>query len=196
MVKMKKFKLIGLMLCFSIAIICLTGFTFSEKRNNQSKAHEIAEIARSLGLNEDDAIIVRAQEIWWENENNFRKDVDMIATTIYNEAWGGCSTRHRELVAAVIVNRVNSSVFPNTVYGVLSQAGQYDGNYTNPDSYCGQLARADKDIWTECQRIATRALKGEVDAPTNVLYQAEFVQGVDVYEIHHTGYSTTYFCFG
>ena len=36
----------------------------------QEKAHEIAEIAREMGLSEDDPIIRRASEIWWEEENN------------------------------------------------------------------------------------------------------------------------------
>lgn len=34
----------------------------------QEKAHEIAELARSIGLQEDDAIIVRAKEIWKEEQ--------------------------------------------------------------------------------------------------------------------------------
>lgn len=33
-------------------------------------AHEIAQKARSINLPEDDIIIVRAQEIWWAEENN------------------------------------------------------------------------------------------------------------------------------
>ena len=35
--------------------------------NKQVVAHNIAEEARSLGLSEDDPIITRAQELWWED---------------------------------------------------------------------------------------------------------------------------------
>lgn len=35
----------------------------------QAKAHEIAELARELGLSEDDAIIKRASALWWEWES-------------------------------------------------------------------------------------------------------------------------------
>lgn len=35
----------------------------------QAKAHEIAELARELGLSEDDAIIERASALWWEWES-------------------------------------------------------------------------------------------------------------------------------
>ena len=34
----------------------------------QTKVHDIAEIARSIGLAEDDPIIQRASQIWWEEE--------------------------------------------------------------------------------------------------------------------------------
>lgn len=37
--------------------------------STQDKAHQIANIGRDIGLNEDDPIITRAQEIWWTEEN-------------------------------------------------------------------------------------------------------------------------------
>lgn len=175
---------------------CLTGFNFNYKIQNQNKAHEIAEIARSMGLPENDPIIKRAKEIWWENENQFQNDVDIIATVVYNEAWGGCSDRHRELVAQVIVNRVKSPKFPNTVYEVVTQPGQYVGDYTNENSWYRTQAKQDKAIWKECQRIARKALNEEIGAPDNILFQAEFVQGNGIYETHYTSYSTTCFCYG
>lgn len=185
--------------CVGIATCLLTaGLSASASMDyfdTQTKAHEIAETARSMGLPEDDPIIKRASELWWQAESSFAYDRDILATVIYNEAWGGCSTRHRELVAAVVVNRVNSGRFPNTVYDVVTQAGQYHVAYANPDSYYGKRARANASAWAECQRIATRALKGQIECPSNVLWQANFMQGNGVYEIHRTSYSTTYFCY-
>lgn len=166
-------------------------------QDTKDAAHEIAELARSLGLPEDDPIIVRAKELWWEADDTFCADRDIIATVIYNEAWGGCSERHRELVAAVVVNRVASELFPDSVAGVVAQKGQYHPAYVYAGSIYGQRARADAEAWAECQRIAARALLGEVECPANVLYQAEFLQGTTgVYETHETTYSTTYFCYG
>ena len=43
---------------------------WSKWTTRQTKVHEIAEIARSIGLPEDDPIIKRAQEIWMEDYNN------------------------------------------------------------------------------------------------------------------------------
>lgn len=162
----------------------------------KNQAHEIAELARQMGLPEDDPIIVRAQELWWEADADFQTDRDIIATVVYNEAWGGCTDRHRELVAAVVVNRVNSTQFPNTVYDVVVQPGQYHKAYATPGSRYWNAARADPTSWAECQRVAAKALNGEVECPTNVFYQAEGTQGSGTYETAATSYSTTYFCYG
>lgn len=54
-----------------IALVCLavSGYTYVEHWTaNQNTAHEIAELARGMGLPESDPIITRAQEIWWEEQ--------------------------------------------------------------------------------------------------------------------------------
>lgn len=184
-------------LLLAIVIFCAVGIGAYQPQETKDTAHEIAELARSLGLPEDDPIIVRAREIWWGADEEFCNDRDIIATVVYNEAWGGCSERHRELVAAVVVNRVASELFPDTVAEVVAQKGQYHPAYVYAGSIYGQRARADAEVWAECQDIASRALLGEIECPTDVLYQAEFLQGTaGVYETHETTYSTTYFCFG
>lgn len=184
-------------LLLAIVIFCAAGIGAYRPQTTKDTAHEIAELARSLGLPEDDPIIVRAKEIWWGADEEFCNDRDIIATVVYNEAWGGCSDRHRELVAAVVVNRVASELFPDSVTEVVGQKGQYHPAYIYAGSIYGQRARADAEVWAECQDIASCALLGEVECPADVLYQAEFVQGTaGVYETHETTYSTTYFCFG
>jgi len=159
----------------------------------QEAARSIAEQARSLGLPEDDPIIKRAQALWWEAEELKAWDRDLIAAAIYHEAWGGCSDRHRELVGAVILNRVLSDVWPDTVYDVLTQPGQYA---VNPKNKIWWKAKEDDTIWRECQNIAERVLAGEVACAYNVMYQSNFKQGSGVYEVHKTSYSVTYFCYG
>lgn len=123
------------------------------------------------------------------------EDIDIIATVVYNEAWCGCTDRHRDLVAAVVCNRVKSDKFPDSVFDVVTQKGQYLKSYAYAESAAGIAARADPDIWAECREIARRALCGEVDCPEDVLYQSEFVLG-RIYEASWTSYSTTYFCYG
>ena len=156
--------------------------------------HEIAESAREAGLPEYNPIITKASELWWEAHDMFCYDRDILATVIYNEAWYDCSTRHRELVGAVVYNRVNSDLFPDTIYEVVTQPGQYLPEYADANSFYGMRAREDEENWKECQNIASRVLHGEVDCDSNVLFQANFVQGDEIYEVHYTSYSTTYFC--
>lgn len=186
----------------SIIMITTMGMTYEQAQQQQAKVHDIAEIARSIGLPEDNPIIKEASRLWWEAENTKEPpkpivneyNRDIIATVVYNEAGFGCSQRHMELVAQVVVNRVNSNLFPNTVYDVVVQRGQYLPAYANASSYYGQRARQANN-WKQCQDIATKALTGQIDCPSNVLFQANFRQGHGTYEVCRTSYSTTYFCY-
>lgn len=174
--------------------MCLADAAY-EPNDQKERAHEIAEMARSLGLPESDPIIVRAKELWHEADEEFQYDRDLIATVIYNEAWGGCTDRHKELVGAVVLNRVNSSLFPDTVYDVIAQPGQYHIGYVTPNHLYYNRARANEDIWKQCQALAAKALRGEVECDPNVVFQANFKQGKGVYEVCYTSYSVSYFCY-
>ena len=205
--------------------VLLCGFASREWTERQQVAHQIAELARSIGLPEDDAIIVRASEIWWEEDARVvgdadpykeaegrnagdgvpyageaeawytQTDIDIVACVVYNEAGYGTTDRHKELVAAVVVNRVNDPRFPGSVYGVVTQPYQYSVSYATYGSY--YMTRAmQSDIWEHCCEIAERALRGEVECPGGVVFQANFPQGTGTYELGYTSYSVTYFCYG
>lgn len=184
--------------CVVLALLIipfLISFTYRSV-SVKGTATEIMQLARSIGLSEDDPIIVRAKEIWTEENNReqFEKDRDIVATVVFNEAGYGCSDRHMELVAAVIYNRLQSDEFPNTVYEIVTAPKQYHPQYAEADSFYGKLAR-ESDVWEKCQEIASRALKGQIKCPKGIVYQANFTQGSKVYEKHKTSYSTTYFCY-
>ena len=142
-----------------------------------------------------DIIFEHAEEETTICEAREASDLEIIACVVYNEAAYGCTERHQELVAAVVVNRLHDDRFPATVYGVVTQPGQYHPDYATPGSYYWSRA-VNSDVWEHCLEIAERALAGEIDCPANVLFQAEFLQGSGVYEIGYTSYSTTYFCYG
>lgn len=180
----------------AIVIFCVASIGAYQPQKTKDTAHEIAELARSLGLPEDDPIIVRARELWWEADEEFCRDRDITATLLFNEAGYGCSDRHMELVAVVPWNRVKSDKFPDNIYDVVCQKRQYHPAYADPNSYYSLRARADEETWKKCQEIAARAMLGGVECPEDVLFQAEFVQGKGIYETHTTTYSTTHFCYG
>lgn len=52
-------------------------------------------------------------------------DVDLLAKLVSREIGGGSDT-HKQMVAEVILNRLRSPLFPNTLKGVIEQSGQFD----------------------------------------------------------------------
>lgn len=127
------------------------------------------------------------QLLWTSDE------LDMLAALIYYEAGSDdCTDRHQQLVGQVVLNRVASNEFPNTIYDVITQvspAVQYS-TYKHVLDNMGN-----RDIIPQrCYNNALVALNGWVDCPDDVVWQANFVQGSSIYEEIHTSYSVSYFC--
>ncbi|MGE4353072.1 MAG: cell wall hydrolase [Oscillospiraceae bacterium] len=117
------------------------------------------------------------------------EDLYLLAKIIYAEAgsqwlpddWKMC-------VGEVVLNRVDSPEFPNTIVEVIYQPGQYygaDSSYfaaLNPDMRCAQLA--------------LRLLEGErVMNRPSVVFQANFRQGGGVHLSYYDEVlGWTYFC--
>lgn len=108
-----------------------------------------------------------------------------LARQVYIEA--GCSwisDEHQQMVATVVMNRVESDAWPDTVYEVLTQRGQYAYRNLNPDE--------------RAARNALAVLEGRRALPAGVVYQSNFPQGSGVYLSIYDSYlgTTTYFCWG
>ena len=89
-------------------------------------------------------------------------------------------------VGSVVLNRVASSKFPNTVYEVIHQPGQY--------STVSWLA---SQVPTEeVLDVTDYLLRNGSIYPADVLYQANFPQGTGTHLTLSTSYSTMYFCYG
>ena len=86
-------------------------------------------------------------------------DVTLLAAIIYCEA-GGSSYECKLAVASVIMNRVNSSKYPNTLRGVLFQRGQF------PPATNGKLENrlATGKVTQSCYKVAKDALAGKNNA--------------------------------
>ena len=89
----------------------------------------------------------------------------------------------QQWVASVVLNRVNHPSFPDTIYGVLHQPGQYCGFYATP---------------TE-QNIANAryVLENGSVLPENVVFQSLCTQGSGIHGTYYDPYmnNTTYFCY-
>ena len=111
-------------------------------------------------------------EVWKkqiEKEKQIREDINLLAEVIYWENW---YTDSEHLAAyytgAVIMNRVESKNWPNTVKDVIYQKGQYA---VVPKLFTEKIP-------DECYQMAEDILRnGTPDVPENVVYQATFVQG-------------------
>ena len=107
----------------------------------------------------------------------------LLAHLINGEAGAGwCCDTTRYYVGSVVLNRINHPEFPDTLYEVIYQSGQYactwDGNFSlEPSDRCWEIAR---DLLAN----------GSV-LPADVVFQANFTQGSGVYDYM----DGVYFCY-
>ena len=184
----------GCIICVIIILIALAVILASTARaydgtrittKRQDALHEAAEILRAAGLGEDDPAIMALSAEWWVEQ----EALDIVARVVQGEA-GNCPWDHKVAVAAVVVNRVHSPYFPDTVREVVAAPAQYTTLYLTG------FERTSR----ECYEAAKLALDGESGVPEDVYWQAEFVQGREIWWISEvdTGWfhSVTYFCRG
>lgn len=114
-------------------------------------------------------------------------DLFYLAAAVCREA-GGSSEEIQLLVANVVINRVDSSLYPDTIYGVLTQRMQYGTMWKYGISF---PKWADQKVKDQCYSVARRILEGERVCPANVVFQAEFKQGSGVYK----EFDGFYFCY-
>jgi len=112
------------------------------------------------------------------------EDLYFMSRIVQAEA-GYCEREMIEGVASVIINRVNDERFPDTVYGVVSQSGQYS-TFSTVDSQVPT-----DDVIEVCIDVLENGSK----FPPDVIYQANVILG-PVYKTLSTSYSTMYFCYG
>ena len=123
-------------------------------------------------------------------ENLTFENLLWLAKIIHVEAGSDWLTEeHRQLVASVLINRVNSPEFPKTVYEVIHQKGQYALAGTK---YLNDLIPSRKSVLSALEIL----VNGSV-APRDVVFQSTFKQGGGVYKSIYdsTLKTTTYFCY-
>lgn len=112
-----------------------------------------------------------------------KKDILALARIIQAENGGHKDDEALLLTGVVVMKRVKSDEYPDTIMGVISQRGQYatyeDGTFWNNPS-------------KRSRRIARKILETDIadKYPDNLVFQAEFKQGSAVYK--KLGYE--YFC--
>ena len=111
----------------------------------------------------------------------------LLARVIYSEAgseW--LSEDFRLCVGEVVLNRVASPEFPDTIYDVVYQKGQYAGVNTLKFAYL----KPGRD----CTAVALKLLQGERRMVPAVVYHSGDVQG-ELFSMHSDrSLGNTYFC--
>lgn len=178
----------------------------AQARRNMDVAHEMAENARYLGYGEDSSIIQEAKSVYANEHARYKdlklqleeaqktpayteEDVDLLARLIYAEA--GCTWMPdwvQQMVGSVVLNRVNSSVYPNTIREVIYQPGQYG------PAWSGAIERP-----ADARTIANARylLENGPICPANVTGQAGFISGSGMYTSYYDSVlgTTIYFSY-
>lgn len=116
-------------------------------------------------------------------------DLMLLAKVIYAEAGSDfLSDEWKMCVGEVVLNRVASPEFPNTIYDVVYQQGQYQEARSG---YIASLTPSER-----CIDIARRLLNGERLMEPAVVFQANFKQGSGVCKaLYDSHLGWTYFCY-
>ncbi|MGI5985536.1 MAG: cell wall hydrolase [Clostridiales bacterium] len=116
-------------------------------------------------------------------------DLMLLSKIIYAEAgseW--LSDEWKMCVGEVVLNRVASPEFPNTIKEVLEQPGQYYGANSR---YFNSLLPSERSVI-----CAMRLLNGERLLEPSVVFQANFTQGGGTHKACYDKYlGWTYFCY-
>jgi spore germination cell wall hydrolase CwlJ-like protein len=111
-------------------------------------------------------------------------ELEVLALAIYQEAGSdACSDETRYMVGAVILNRVASDRFPDTLEEVLLQERQYGRLCWTGLVWPERASKPGEAHAVErAYRQARELLDGTVTdvLPSDVVFQAEFVQGTEV----------------
>jgi hypothetical protein len=105
-----------------------------------------------------------------------KNDIVLLAKVIYAEATENPELRvmDRQYVGAVVMNRLRSGYYGNTLKSVIYAPRQYA---------CIYDSKFNSQPPQECLDIAYQLLSGETfGVPSNVFYQAQFPQGSSVWK--------------
>ena len=120
------------------------------------------------------------------------EELEALAIIIYQEAGGdACSDETRSMVGTVVMNRVESDLFPDTIQEVATQKRQYGRLYWTGLIWPERASNpGEANAVQRAYDCARAILEGERALPEDVIWQAEFPQGTEIVA-HQDG---LYFC--
>lgn len=150
-----------------LTLIIVSAFILAVPVKQEAEAQRIKEHTPCVGSNQSATVRTINRGMYTDYNE------ELLAHLLMGEAgaeW--CSDEMVYAVGSVVINRVNSDKFPNSIENVIFESGQYqctwDGNFN-------------KEPTERCYRIAKEILYGKTTLPENVVFQGEFVQGSGIY---------------
>lgn len=121
------------------------------------------------------------------------EELEILAIIIYQEAGGdACSDDTRRKVGSVFINRVTSSLYPNTFEEVATQEAQYGALHWTGIKWPDRAYKPEEYHAVErAYIIAEELLTSGSILPEKVIFQSQFKQGAGVYCYQ----DNTYFCY-
>ena len=183
-----------------VGLICAVGLAFSMAApvHAEETEHHVdySHVMKESIINNDYNAGVEAERMRNEKIDRLNlnvakftfEDLKLLSTIIYAEAGSNwLDINWKMCVGEVVLNRVASPEFPNTVREVLEQPGQY---YGKNSWYFNNLKPNDASI-----TAALNLLNGQRLMSPSVVFQANFPQGSGVHTVRHDAYlGWTYFC--
>ena len=126
-----------------------------------------------------DIVEVAAYEEEPELDEN---EIDLLARLMTAEQGYNATETEYYYTGSVVLNRVNNKRFPNSIYNVIYQNGQYE---------CVSNKHINRPYADVAWEIAEDLLINGSILPENVVFQAEFKQGRGIY----AKIGRTYFCY-
>lgn len=114
--------------------------------------------------------------------DEYYEALELLAHLIYSEV-GSDGEESMYYAGSVVLNRIKNSEYPDNLYDVIYQRGQYQVTWNG-----GLYKETPSDIAYE---VAADLLNEGSVTPEEVIYQAEFKQGSGVYE----KIGNTYYCY-
>lgn len=164
-------KIFTCLLCVLIGATATLVVVASDKQTEVEQCEQ--EVAES-----DMDVQAEAKPVFTDDE------LEILALIIYQEAGADyCSDATRQMVGEVVLNRVNSPMFPDTMYEVATQKAQY-GRLSKTGIVWPDRAHTEEELHAvlRAYNIAEDLLNDSVVRylPSDTIYQAEFKQGTEV----------------
>lgn len=111
------------------------------------------------------------------------EELELLAHLIFAEAGSNwCSDKMQQYTGSVVLNRIASPLFPNNMYDVIYQKGQYSVTRT------GAINKTPNE---RAYNVAKYLLTNGSVLPANVVFQSQHIQGDGIYE----KVQNMYFCY-